>query len=226
MKTRSVLLAIPLLGLAINFPLHAQTTIVAFNFNDQSSQTATLTASTTASNLSVSTFSVSDGGFTSTNFTTGTPVDSPGVADSGSWSATSPTKYFSFTITPSSGYTLSITTISFDYRQTATGAANYQVDIGSDTNVASGVFSTDSTWHSISQSITVTAFSDSREIRIYGYNGGSGSFALDRVTLSGTVSAIPEPSTYAALFGAAALAVAIWMRRGKRDAARTRPPAA
>jgi hypothetical protein len=210
--------------LAAGTPVSAQTTIVAFNFNDQSSQAATLTASTVNSNVTVSSFSVSDGSFTSTNFTTGTPPDSPGVADSGSWSATSPTKYFSFTITPNSGYLVGIATISFDYRQTPTGAANYQINIGTDTNVTSGSFSTDSTWHSVTQSITLTAFSDSREVRIYGFNGGSGSFGIDRITFSGTVSAIPEPSTYAAIFGAAALAAAIWSRRRPRDAAPNRPP--
>lgn len=38
-----------------------------------------------------------------------------------------------------------------------------------------------------------------------------------------TVSAIPEPSTYAAIFGAGALGFALWRRRNRREAARTDP---
>lgn len=203
---------------------HAQT-LVAFNFNDQSNQTATLTASTLASNVTANIFSVSDGGFTSTNFTTSSPPDSPAVSDSGSWVAATPTKYFAFTVTPSSGYSVVITNISFDYRQTASGALIYQVNIGQNANLASGSFTTDSAWHLVSQSITLSALTNANEVRIYGYgngSGGSGSFSIDRVILTGTVSAIPEPATYAAIFGAVALVSAGWhCRRQKQKSSAT-----
>jgi hypothetical protein len=195
---------------------HAQA-IVTFNFNDQSSPTATLTASTVASHLTVGTFSVSDNAFTSTNLTTGSPPDSPAVGDTGSWNASSPTKYFSFTVTPDAGYSLTITGISFDYRQTATGAANYQINIGANTNVASGSFSTDSAWHSVSSSLTLTALTNGTEVRIYGYNGGVGSFGIDRVTLNGSVTAVPEPATYATIAALCAFGFAAF--RPKRKSA-------
>ncbi len=115
---------------------------------------------------------------------------------------------------------MSITGISFDYRQTASGALNYQVDIGSNSNVASGGFTRDSAWHQVAHgSITLSGLTGSNEVRIYGYSGGAGSFGIDRVILTGAVTAIPEPSTYAAIVGAVALAGVVIHRRKKSRAA-------
>ncbi len=193
-----------LIGAMLALGCAAQGQIIVFNFNSGTP----LVASTVNSNLaSVTNFTVSDGSFTSTAFTTGTPPDSPAVADSGSWDAASPTKYFSFSFTPTSGYSVAITGISFDYRQTPSGALNYQIDVGSNTSVASGVFTRDSTWRQLSHSsITLSGLINSNEVRIFGYGGGTGSFGIDRVTITGSVTAIPEPSTYAAILGAVVLA--------------------
>lgn len=167
---------------------------------------------------SASVFAVSDGTFTSTNFTTGSPPDSPAVADSGSWNAGTPTKFFSFTITPEAGYELEITGISFDYRQTSSGALNYQIDVGGEANVASGVFVRDSTWRIVSTGIVLSALVSSPvTISIFGYGGGTGSFAIDRVALMGTATAIPEPSACAALMGLAVAGAIIHRRRKKRS---------
>src|SRR5687768_5645702 len=79
-------------------------TLVSYNFNSG------LGASTVATHIdSASVFSVSDGAFTSTAFTTASPPDTPAVSDTGSWNALTPTKYFSFTITPEEGYEFSVT---------------------------------------------------------------------------------------------------------------------
>ena len=217
MKSSLKIVALSFVVELLALATHAQT-LVAYDFNNQTTPTATLTASTLASHVTAGLFSVSDGGFTSTNFTTATPPNSPAVSDSGSWNAASPTKYFAFTITPDSGYALSITNISFDYRQTGSGALNYQVDIGASTNLASGAFTQDSTWRSVSSSITLSALTVGTEVRVYGFNGGTAAFSIDRVTIAGTTTAIPEPSTYAAIFGAAALAAAAWHRRRQRAA--------
>lgn len=191
----------------------AQTTLVSYTFGDQSTPTTALTATSVASNLTAGLFSVSDGSFTSTNFTTDSPPNSPAVSDTGSWNDGTPTKYFSFTVTPASGYQFNVTSISFDYRQTSTGAASYQIDVGSNSNVTSGSFSVNTGWQSLSSSITVNALSGSTEFRIYGYGGSNGGFAIDQVTLQGNVSAIPEPSTYAAIAGGLALLGTMWWRR-------------
>lgn len=204
--------------LAACIAARAQVTLISYNFTDQSSQAATLTASFVASNLTAGSFSVSDGAFTSTNFTTGSPPNTPAIGESGGWTDTSPTKFFSFTVTPASGFQVTITNISFEYRQTAAGAANYRVDIGSNANLASGGLIQDSAWHSVSSSITMSAINSAQTVKIFGYNGGLGSFAIDTVTLTGVVSAVPEPSTYAAIFGALTLiGVALHKRRLKRS---------
>jgi hypothetical protein len=214
MKIATLLLPCGLLATAVS--ARAQATLVSFAFTNQSSPTATLTATSLATNLSATTFAVSDGSFTSTNFTTSAPPNTPAIADSGSWSAATPTKYFSFTITPDAGFQANITGISFDYRQTSTGAANFQIDLGSQTNAASGTFLRDSSWYSITPTMTAASFGDTTEIRIYGYGGGTGSFAIDQVTLYGSMSAIPEPSTYAAIAGAISLVGAMLRRRRQR----------
>ncbi|HVT73804.1 MAG TPA: hypothetical protein VHD61_11750 [Lacunisphaera sp.] len=202
-------------------PVRAQVSLVTFAFTDQSSQAATLAPTSVAPHLSAGSFTVSDGSFTSTNFTTGAPPDSPAVADSGGWASSTPAKYFAFTITPAAGYQVDISAISFVYRQTSTGAVNYQVDVGLITNVLSGSFLTDSAWHSVSSSVALDGLATAQQVRIYGYNGGSGSFGLDSVVLTGNVTAIPEPGAAAACAGIAMLFAAAhrWRARSPRPAA-------
>ncbi len=188
---------------------NARAQIVTYNFNAGS------LAGSNGTGASSSAFSVSDGSFTSTAFTTESPPNSPAIADSGSWNALSPTKYFSFTVTPLAGYTLSLTTLTFDYRQTGTGALNYTISAAGTQIGSAGTFTRDSTWRSVNHALNLSNITTATEIRIYGYGGGSGSFGIDTVTLNGTAS-IPEPSTYALVFGALALACAvIHRRRGK-----------
>ena len=217
MKTLAKGLLLGLVTFGGVLSLSAQT-IVQFNFNTTTSDTTILTASTLDGNLSSSLFSVSDGSFTDTTSTTGTPPDGNAIREAGSWNAVSPTKYFSFTITPDVGQELSITGISFEYRQTASGALNYQVDVGGNTNVASGTFTRDSTWRSVNDSVTLSGITSATEIRIYGFNGGTGSFSIDTVTLTGSVSAVPEPSSFAALVGLGVLGFAGLRRRHQRTA--------
>jgi hypothetical protein len=109
---------------------------------------------------------------------------------------------------------VSITITAFEYRQTSSGALNYQVDIGSNSRLATGSFSTDSAWHLRSTSITLSAISSSQTVMIFGYNGGTGSFGIDSVVLTGTVAATPEPSAYTAILGVATLVAVILRRRG------------
>lgn len=72
---------------------------------------------------------------------------------------------------------------------------------------------------------TVTA---SNPLRLYGLGGGGNelaAFTLNQLTIS--ASAIPEPSTYAAIAGAAMLGLAVWQRRRKSALVSTVPtPAA
>lgn len=214
-KAVRVLLWIILFAAGLVPTINAQGNLVTFAFTDQSSAAATLAPTSVAPHLSAGSFAVSDGAFTSTNFTTGSPPDAPAVAEGGGWTSTTPAKYFAFTITPDAGYQLDVTAISFDYRQTSTGPANYQVDVGLITNVVSGGFLTDSTWHTLSSSVDVGGLASAQQVRIYGFNGGSGSFGLDTVVLSGSVTAVPEPAAMAAYAGIVMLAAALKRQRAR-----------
>ncbi|MGF1449571.1 MAG: PEP-CTERM sorting domain-containing protein [Opitutales bacterium] len=52
------------------------------------------------------------------------------------------------------------------------------------------------------------------EFQIYA-GGGNGIFDINSFTVGGTVSAVPEPATYAALFGVLALGIALLRRRAR-----------
>ena len=198
---------IALLLFALFFVVTSYGQIVVYDFDSG------LSASSTAANVGATDFAVSDGTFTSTSYAHS--GNGTAVYDGGSWNAVSPTKYYSFTITPNSGYEVSLTGISFDARQTASAALDYTVTVGGST-VASGTFTRDSSLYTITKSITLSSLSSGTEVRIYGYNGGSGNFEIDNVTLSGAASAVPEPSTYALIFGAATLGFCVYRRRAKR----------
>ena len=64
-----------------------------------------------------------------------------------------------------------------------------------------------------------TDLSGSRTFRFYMWNseGAAGTGGLQGdLSFNGTLSAIPEPSTYAAIFGTLALVGTVWHRRRQR----------
>ena len=81
-------------------------------------------------------------------------------------------------------------------------------------------------WRSIT--LTSLAIPNTATLSLRWTNTGSGSpnpqFRLDDISMSGTLAAVPEPSTYAAIAGVAMLGAALWRRArsGRRDAARSK----
>jgi hypothetical protein len=137
--------------------------------------------------------------------------------------------YLSFTITPAAGYALNISSVSFN-TGVSTAVTNFNAALLSSVTG----FNSAGALHSYSfatttppaQSITLSgtaalqSVTGALEFRLYGWRDSSGTSTFRLRTLSGndlvvtgSVSAIPEPGTYAVLLGAAALAGAAIRRR-------------
>jgi hypothetical protein len=96
----------------------------------------------------------------------------------------------------------------------AGAAAGFDGIMGTNTNLADYT-GTSGKLTNPSQLITGSPSATSLEIRFHPTNdGNSGALALHDIVISGTVTAIPEPSTYA-LAGVAAIGIALASRRRK-----------
>lgn len=198
-----------------------------------------LSAGTTASNVSGAltisssvnpTTSVAQYGFKVSGGDTG--------ASASLATAISDGNYFEFTLTAASGFELTVTSIDMYGAASSSGADNVallsSVDgftdadaIATVSNVAgvTGGFDTDSS--GFGDSITLSGMQyegvGSISFRIYGWNISTGSGITHLRNLSGndlevfgTVSAVPEPSSFAALAGLAMLGFAASRRRGRQ----------
>ncbi len=181
------------------------------------------TATSSNANITAGAF----GGSGTTSLTNGTPVYSAGsgsyaISMSGFTGTAPGTSYFSVTLTPNSGYQLDIASLSFGSRSTSTGPTAFAIRSSADNyaaNLASGSLTNDGSWYSSgSISITLSAVTTATTLRIYGSGASSaaGTLRLDDISFAGSVTPIPEPSTYAAIFGTLALVgVALHRRRAK-----------
>jgi len=179
--------------------------IAQFNFP----ATSSLVVSVKDANVTVSNFSLSSGTI-ETNITTGTYFpDEPYIEETSGWTSLvqSTAKNFTLTITPSVGFVVNITNISFRSYSTSAGPSAIGFAIGG-TDIYS-VNSPDSSLLTVNQVITGQNNLTSAVIKIQGWlNGsrvtsGSGVLRLDDVVISGTVTPIssciaPTVSTTAA----------------------------
>ena len=193
--------------------------IAVYSFGTAGSPTAGVTS--VASNLTAGAFSGNLGtpapGGTSPLYTAGS---GGGYFAAAAWTGTAPgSNYFEFTLTPNAGYTFSATSMTFGYRATATGPTNFAVRSSADAYAAdliSGTITGDSTWRSAGTlSITLSGINTATTFRILGSGASSslGTLRVDDVTVNGSVTAVPEPSTYAAILGVVVLTSVIIHRR-------------
>lgn len=143
--------------------------------------------------------------------------------------------YLSFTITPADGFAISISSLSLN-SGVSTAVTNFNVSLLSSATGFTGADSlynySFSTAGAPTQSITLTGVtalqnvSGSLEFRLYGWRdtAGTSTFRIRNLSgndlvINGSVSAIPEPSAFAAAAGVLALSGVIWHRRrqGKLD---------
>jgi hypothetical protein len=137
--------------------------------------------------------------------------------------------YISFIITPSAGYSISISSITFN-SGVATAVTNFN---GSLLSSVTGFTSSDSlltysfsTTGAAAQSVSLSGITGLQnvtsaiEFRLYGFRDttGTSTFRIRNLTgsdliINGSVSAVPEPATFAFLAGAATLGLAAFRRR-------------
>lgn len=201
------------------FGCTAQAQIAVYSFGTAGSPTAGATS--VASNLTASVFSGNLGtpapGGTSPLYTAGS---GGGYFAATAWTGTAPgSNYFEFTLTPNAGHTFAATSLTFGYRATSTGPTNFAVRSSTDayaSNLVSGTITGDSVWRSPGTlTITMSGMNTATTFRIYGSGASSslGTFRVDDVTVNGSVTAVPEPSTYAAILGFMVLISAIIRQR-------------
>lgn len=134
--------------------------------------------------------------------------------------------YFGFTIQPVEGFTLDVSSLSFAERRSGTGIRDISIRTSLD-GYASDVFTTNVEDDTLTrdQSYAFGAafdnITDSLTIRVYGYSAESaaGTWRLTNhstdlgLVIMGSVTAVPEPSTYAAMLGLVVVGLAIVRRR-------------
>lgn len=214
------------------FGTHSKAQIVAWEFNGNAGNEVSVAATSLDSNLQTSSISRGAGlaasnlanSFSSNNFSTDSTTLEQAILDD---------DYLTFSISPQSGYQVSLSTLDVNFRRSSTGPNTFQwaysidgfttnnVNIGSEISFTStatdGVAQSQISLAGISalQSITGTA-----TFRLYGYGSAGGTFAIGRLTgndlsINGIVTAVPEPSTYAAILGGVALVGVMAIRRRK-----------
>ena len=204
---------------------HAQ--LVAWNVNGINASTSNpFSATTVGTNISSGSLTLGSGVTASSAASTfgGSGFDTTSLS-----AAISGNDYISFTITPSSGFTLDASSASLTFGVATATTFNVAL-LTSATGFSSGsaVWSFSfSTATPATQSVTLSSItglqgvSTATEFRLYGYRdtAGSSTFRIrdlsgNDIALSGTTaSAIPEPSTYATAIGALAFIYIVLRRR-------------
>lgn len=237
----ALVVAAALLGVAtVSF---GQQTVALYNFDDGTFASSAGSSLATASLLRADVVATRSGITGSaprsyyerdyTNFVPGPDLESAISADN----------YLGFTVTPaagsldylalsfaygaSNGTTLANYTVSWAVFAGAAGFtanAGNQISSGSFTLASQGTNNVTAFWAATPANVSLSSVAGLQnaalpvEFRIYywdNYTTGNNNLIarFDEISLSASATAIPEPGTYAALFGVAALGLALWRRR-------------
>jgi hypothetical protein len=164
-------------------PGHGTTgTLVTFDLSAQSGSEASAPPNTMVAGISA-------GSVTRSSALTAT--SGAGSINSSGWgtgSTADPTRYYTFTVTPAAGCSVSLTSLALDVKASATGPTTGDVATSADSFAThSASFAGTST---PTVTLSVTSATGAIEIRIYGYGASSsgGTFRIQNtVTLSGAI---------------------------------------
>lgn len=116
-----------------------------------------------------------------------------------SWSSTLDLdKYFSFTLTPASGYVLNVSSLNVNLQSSAAGpnaiAIRTSLD-GFGSNIYSSAHAQSARPEEYNISINATNLTSAIEVRLYAYGSASGTFSVNDFDFSGSVIAVCTPPT-------------------------------
>ena len=123
--------------------------------------------------------------------------------------------YFEFTITPKPSFEIDFTNFVYTGQASGSGATSFAFRSSVDSFASNlGTPTAGGTTISLS-AISFQNVTSATTFRLYGWaaSAAGGTFSVNDFTFNGSVSAIPEPSTFAAVLGAAALAGVAARRR-------------
>jgi len=203
---------------------------VGWNFGSGSVGTLSPTSGVPITNLTVSDFSRANGGPNDTQAniidsgsnSTGAYAGASGDNNAQAIAIAAPlditnSTYFSFTLTPTGGNTVTVTGFTFGSRSSTGGPTLISIRSSLDnyaTNVASANVIADANWALLTPITLATTSGLDTPItfRVYGTDGGNGNavnWRLDDFRVAVNVAPVPEASTWAMLFLGAGVLVAI-----------------
>ncbi len=131
---------------------------------------------------------------------------------------------FFFSIDVASGYVFTVSEISFQVRGTGGSPQQVGFSLGSLSHNFGALFSNDSEIKTLSQSSLSIQLTGADRFAIQGWgSSGASALQLDNIRITGSLTAIPEPSTYAAILGAVALGIVFYQRRKSRYTMQNNP---
>lgn len=158
----------------------------------------------------------------------GTAASFPLLGASGYTTSFSSSHYFEFTLTPDSNFQFDLTSIDFDVASAGGGTREYRVEysfdgFASSTVAGSGVAPNPGGGLHAFSNISYALNDESGEVttstitfRFLGATpSAAGQIRFDNISVQGTISAIPEPSTYALIGGVIALGLSVLIRKRK-----------
>jgi hypothetical protein len=165
------------------------------------------TASSVDANATASTFTLNTGAAT---FVAGNPSTGQAITGSSGWNGADGAKFWEFTVTANSGFSLNLSSLTFDDQKSGTGPTSWTLVINGTTIISSQA--THAAIASGNNSVSLTGLfvnSSSVDVKIsaFGATSASGTWRVDNVTLNGTVNrgTVSAPDSLPFSFDAMAL---------------------